>query len=263
MWIAHISDPHIRPAGVLYKGVTDSNAALAAAVRQVNALRPLPDLVLLTGDVVDEGRAEEYAAARALLAPLRPRLLVIPGNHDEPGAFRAAFADHAYLPGAWPFHYSVDAGPVRVVALDVTVPSRHHGKVDDAGLAWLDRTLAGEPGRPAVVVMHQQPLVCGVPYLDKYRCMDGERLAAVIARHQQVERVLCGHVHRQMTLRFGGTVLCSAPSTATAIALLPDPAAAPASFLEPPGFLLHEWRPSGILTHSMPIGDFPGPFLFG
>ena len=37
----------------------------------------------------------------------------------------------------------------------------------------------------------------------------------------------------------------------------------PASFLEPPGFLLHHWRDQGgMLTHSVPIGDFSGPFPF-
>ncbi len=39
--------------------------------------------------------------------------------------------------------------------------------------------------------------------------------------------------------------------------------AAPASFIEPPGFLLHHWKAgSGLLTHSIPVGSFPGPFPF-
>ncbi len=66
-----------------------------------------------------------------------------------------------------------------------------------------------------------------------------------------------------MQLRFAGTVLCTAPSTATAIALRPHPTAEPASFIEPPGFLLHHWKPgTGLLTHCIPIGTFPGPFPF-
>jgi hypothetical protein len=78
-----------------------------------------------------------------------------------------------------------------------------------------------------------------------------------------VQRVLCGHVHRQMQQVFGSTLLCSAPSTATSIALRPCADADPASFLEPPGFLLHHWRDQGgMLTHSVPIGDFSGPFPF-
>lgn len=264
MWIAPISDPHVRPRGVLYNGVIDTGAALAAVVAQINALEPLPDLVLLSGDVVDEGSPAEYANAVAVLAGLRVPLRVIPGNHDEPGAFRAAFAGHAYLPPAGPLHFIDDeAGPVRIVGFDVTVPGFHHGLADAEALAWLGNALAAAPYRPTLVMMHQPPLMTDVPYLDDYRCLGADRLERLVARFPAVERVLCGHVHRHMAMRFGGTLLCTAPSTATAIALHPVPGAPPASFLEPPGFLLLHWAPGrGLLTHLVPVGRFPGPFPF-
>jgi hypothetical protein len=66
-----------------------------------------------------------------------------------------------------------------------------------------------------------------------------------------------------MQLRFARTLLCTAPSTATAIALRPYPDATPASFIEPPGLLLHHWTSgTGLVTHSIPVGSFPGPFPF-
>jgi len=264
MWIAQISDPHVRPRGTLYHDTVDSNAMLAAAIAQINALAPPPDVVLLTGDIVDEGEASEYAAAREILSAVRAPLRVIPGNHDNRAAFRAAFQDHAYLPADGPVNY-VDqgCGPVRIVALDVTVPGMHHGEVDDACLSWLDGMLGSDPDRPTLIMMHQPPVACGVPYLDKYWCRGGDRLAAVVARYPAIERIVCGHVHRHMHVRFAGTLLCTAPSTATAIALRPYPAAEPASFLEPPGFLLHHWKAdAGLLTHGIPVGSFPGPFPF-
>jgi Icc protein len=260
--IAQLSDPHIRPDGVLYQGVADSNAQFASAIAQVNALDPRPDLVLLSGDLVDKGTPHEYAKLRELLAGLAIPSLVIPGNHDDRDAFRAAFWDHDYLPGAGPMHYAAGAhGPVRILALDVTLPGLHHGAVDEAAARWLDETLAAEPARPTIVMMHQPPFDTGVPYLDLYACREGARLADVVSRHRQVERIVCGHVHRFMLLRFGGTLLCTAPSTTTAIALQLRPDARPASHLEPPAFLLHHWRP-GLLTHFVPVGAFPGPYPF-
>lgn len=264
MLIAQLSDPHIRPANQLYKDLVDSNRMFAAAVRYVNELDPRPDLVLLSGDLVDEGTPAEYASARALLAALEIPFLVIPGNHDEREAFRAAFRDHAYLPAQGPCHYVIDhPGPVRIVALDVTLPGLHHGAVDDAALAWLDGVLAAEPARPTIIMMHQPPFASGIPYLDLYWCAGGERLAAVVARYPAVERIVCGHVHRFMQLRFAGTLLCTAPSTTTAIALQLRADAAPLSYLEPPACLLHHWKPdTGLITHLSPIGDFAGPFPF-
>lgn len=264
MWIAQISDPHVRPHGVLYQNIVDSNAMLGAAVAQINALRPAPDVVVLTGDVVDEGSAEEYATARSILAELKAPLRVIPGNHDERRALRAAFADHAYLQGDGPIHFADDGlGPVRIVAVDVTIPGKHHGRFDESAAAWLEGVLARVPERPTLVLMHQPPFACDVPYLDKYWCEGGGLLAEVIGQFPAVERITCGHVHRHMLLRFGGTTLCTAPSTATAIALQPLPDARPASYLEPPGFLLHHWTQGrGLLTHLVPIGRFPGPYPF-
>jgi hypothetical protein len=68
--------------------------------------------------------------------------------------------------------------------------------VSEEGAAWLDRMLAAEPSRPTIVMMHQSPFDTGIPYMDLYSCREGSRLSAVLARHPQVERLLCGHVHR-------------------------------------------------------------------
>jgi 3',5'-cyclic AMP phosphodiesterase CpdA len=264
MLIAQLSDPHVRPDGESYQGVTDSNAQFAAAIAHVNALDPRPDLVLLSGDLVDQGHADEYAMLVRLLRPLDVPILAIPGNHDEREAFRQAFAGQTWLPAQGPIDYAVgDRGPVRILALDVTLPTQHHGLVSEEAAAWLDCMLAAEPSRPTIVMMHQPPFDTGVPYLDLYSCREGWRLSAVLARHKQVERLLCGHVHRSMQLRFGDTMVCTAPSTTTTIALRLQPDAQPASHIEPPGMLLHHWRAgTGLITHFVPIGAFPGPFPF-
>jgi 3',5'-cyclic-AMP phosphodiesterase len=135
---------------MLYQGVIDSNSMLVNAVTQLSGLNPQPDLVLLTGDLVDTGSPAEYEMLRALLAPLRMPFLVIPGNHDELDAFRQAFSDHAYIPASGPINYVVDdKGPLRIVAVDVTVPGLHHGSFDEEHERWLDNVLAAESPLPA------------------------------------------------------------------------------------------------------------------
>jgi 3',5'-cyclic-AMP phosphodiesterase len=261
MLIAHLSDAHVRPKGMLYQGVIDSNSMLVNAVTQLSELNPQPDLVLLTGDLVDTGSPAEYEMLRALLAPLRMPFLVIPGNHDERDALRRAFSDHAYIPASGPINYVVDdKGPLRIVAVDVTVPGLHHGSFDEEHERWLDSVLAAEPTRPTLIMIHQPPFEVAVPYLDAYLCRNGSRLKEVVARYPAVERIVCGHVHRHMQLRFGGTLICTAPSTTTAISLQLRADAIPQSHVEPPALLLHHWRPEvGLITHLIPIGAFPGP----
>lgn len=262
MLIAQLSDPHLRARGDLYQGLVDSNAMFDLALDTLEALDPQPDLVILSGDLVDEATPEEYANAAEKLARIRQPVYAIPGNHDERGAFRGCLAGAGYLPGDGPLHYVVE-GDLRVVAFDITVPGDHHGEVDAAAASWLDRTLAEAPETPTMVMMHQPPILSGIDCIDTYNCRGADLLAAVLTRHPQVERLLCGHVHRFMQTRFGGTLLMTAPSTTTAIALRLEPGATPASFVEPPALLLHDLR-SGrpLMTHYVPVGRFPGPFPF-
>jgi 3',5'-cyclic AMP phosphodiesterase CpdA len=264
MLIAQISDPHVRPRGVLYHNTVDSNAMLMQAVRHLNRMDPRPDLVILSGDIVDKGEAAEYEMAREILAAINMPLRVIPGNHDEREAFRTAFADHPYLPKGGPHSYTIgDMGPVRIVALDVTIPGAHHGIIDEERAVWLDKALSEEPERPTMIVMHQPPFDTGIPYMDPYSCRNGARMAEIVARYPKVERIVCGHMHRAMQIRFGGTLLCTAPSTTTTIALQLDRAATDATYLEPPALLLHHWKPdTGLITHHVMIGDYPGPYPF-
>jgi Icc protein len=152
MLVAQISDLHVRPVGQSYKDAVDSNRMFADAVEHLNRLDPRPDLVLITGDLVDEGLEAEYVNLRALLARLELPCLLMPGNHDDREVLARCFPDHAYLPAHGPKHFVIDRPPLRIVALDTTVPGDHHGEVDEAGLAWLDAALREAEGAPTLVL---------------------------------------------------------------------------------------------------------------
>lgn len=262
--IAQISDLHVRPRGRLLHDVVDSNRMLADAIAHLNSLQPRPELVVITGDLVDEGLAAEYEMLRELLAALELPWCVMPGNHDRRDLFLEVFADQPYLPRHdEPVCFVLEGFALRIVAVDTTVPGRHHGEVTEASLAWLDAALRARPEQPTLLLMHHPPVACGIPYLDKYRCMAPESLAALVSRNPQIERVACGHLHRPIMVRWAATVLCSSPSTCSQIALGLTPDAPARSWLEPPACLIH-WAAPGLplVTHSSPIGRFEGPFAF-
>jgi len=263
MILAQLTDLHVREAGKLAYRQVDTGAALERAVAALNALDPLPDLVALTGDLVDFGAPVEYARLRALLAPLRFPYLLLPGNHDARSALREAFPDHDYLPQGEFLQYDLDAGPLRLVALDTVVPGKGGGALCARRLEWLERTLAAEPGRPTVVMMHHPPFATGIAHMDRIGLEGREALKAVISRHPQVERIICGHLHRAIHRRFAHTVAstCPAPCHQVALDLTPD---GPSAFvLEPPGYQLHAWvEGEGLVTHTAVIGKFPGPQPF-
>jgi 3',5'-cyclic AMP phosphodiesterase CpdA len=264
MLIAHLSDPHLRPPGQLYQKRVDSNAMFRAAIQHLATIEPQPDIVLITGDLVDTATEAEYDLASEMLARIPQPVLMIPGNHDERERFRARLGRNTSIASAGPLHFDAsDHGPLRILGLDITVPGAHHGDMDDSACRWLAARLAEAPDRPTIIMMHQPPFDSGIGFIDAYSCRQGGRLAQIVAGYPAVERILCGHIHRFMQLRFGGTMLVTAPSTTTAIALRLRENAAPASFIEPPAMLLHHWRPPlGLITHLVPIGSFPGPLPF-
>lgn len=265
MIIAQISDFHVTAGKRLAYRRVDTASALAAAVAQLNALEPQPDIVLATGDLVDLGTPEEYACLRELLAPLKAPMFAIPGNHDERNAFGAAFNAEGYLPQARStLDYTVEEWPVRIVALDTVVVGAAHGALAGEQIAWLNGRLSEQSDRPTIVALHHPPFVTGIGHMDEIRLLAGaEALGAVIENHPQVERVICGHLHRAIQVRWHGTIASSAPSTAHQV-VLDLREGGPSTFaMEPASFQLHLWREGqGMISHTVAIGRFEGPYPF-
>jgi 3',5'-cyclic AMP phosphodiesterase CpdA len=266
MLIAQVSDLHIRRPGELVSARVDTAGCLARCVACLNRLDPRPDLAALTGDLVDGGHPEEYRHLRRLLEPLAMPYYVIPGNHDSRGPLREGFADHDYLRRDPDFlHYVIEEYPLRLVFLDTVEPGQEWGRLDQRRTEWLEQRLAEAPERPTLVFMHHPPFDCGIADIDRIRCRDAEPLAGILRRNPQVERLCCGHVHRAVQTRWAGVPACIAPSSAHQLYpdLRTDGAHPVRLVLEPPGFLLHLWRPGmGVVTHACVAGPFDGPYDF-
>jgi 3',5'-cyclic AMP phosphodiesterase CpdA len=264
MLIAQITDLHILADARPLLGHVDTASCLRQAVAALQALDPQPDVILATGDLVDGGSAAEYAHLRRILAPLRPPVYVIPGNHDSRAGLRAAFADHGYLPAEGAFlHYTVEDWPLRLIGLDSIVPGEPGGRLCRERMGWLEARLAEQPERPTLLFLHHPPFRTGIDHMDGMGLAEADLLESLLARHPQVERVLAGHVHRSIHARVGSTPASVAPSTAHQLTLALQPGRAATFNLEPPGFHLHLWTAGGgITTHTAFTGTFAGPYPF-
>ena len=259
MLIAQLTDLHIiAPAGQLLLGVDTADRA-RLAIAHINGLRPRPDVVLVTGDLVNRGTPEEYAIVRTILEELAMPYYLVPGNHDHRANLVEAFGGHDYLPGAGApdLQYTLEEWPVRLVGLDTLVVGQSWGQLDENRLAWLDRTLAEEPERPTLIFMHHPPIRTGIRWIDAAGLYGSKRLGEVVARHSQVERIICGHAHRTVHTRWSGTVVSIAPSSAylqLALALGEDEGYAFGLVQESWSVPLFQWDAAcGLIGHSSPI----------
>jgi len=259
MIIAQISDMHVGVEGRLLYDRFDTGACLSRCVRHILQLKPPPDVVLATGDLVAEGSPAEYRRLRDLLRPLAVPVYLIPGNHDERAALCAEFPDHAYLPPPGePVRYCVEGRAIRLLALDTVIPGEDAGALDGAQLDWLEARLAAVPSQPTLIFMHHPPFRTGI------RCMDGigldaesaARFSAIVSRHRGIERIVCGHVHRAIQARWHGTLVSVCPSTAFQAALKLGDESFEWSPDEPPAYQLHCWNGTELVTHTITVtGD--------
>jgi Icc protein len=242
--LAQLTDPHIEVG----PGDRGSAEALAAAVRAVLALRPLPDAVVVTGDIANGGAAAEYERAHELLAPLPMPVHVLTGNHDDRDALRERFA----VPGDGPLQYVAQVGDLRLVVCDTQRPGEAGGALDEGRLEWLAAQLDGDA--PTVVALHHPPVAVGLPVLDAIGIAEPERTALgdLLARSPHVRRVVAGHVHRSAFGTFGGCGVFTCASThlqapleigSQELRLVDEPAA----------IALHAALDGGVVSHVQPI----------
>lgn len=264
MLIAQISDLHLRPPGELAYGVAETNRYAESAIHALLRLDPRPDVVILTGDATDCGLAAEYRLLTDLLGRLPMPVYCVPGNHDRREPMRQALKPAGYVPETGDLNVVVETRPVRLIGLDSLVPGESHGALSAATLDFLAAALDAGRDVPTLVFVHHPPFPCGIGHMDRIRLLDGsDRLAAILSGHRQVERLVTGHHHRSVQVRYAGTIGQIAPSVAHQVALdLRDDA--PSCFvLEPPAFLLHHWIEGvGLVTHQVAVDRAPGPFPF-
>lgn len=262
MLIVQITDLHCRPRGLSANRVVESNMLAERALRAVARLDPAADLVLITGDLADQGEPDAYVLLGDMIARRLPMpVFAIPGNHDDREAMIAHLPGTRHEDGF--VQYAIEDLPVRVVMLDTLVPGAAHGELCDARLEWLDATLKRAPDRPTMIAMHHPPFICGISHMDGINLRAAERFVAVIRRHRQVERIICGHHHRPITTRLAHAIASIAPAVAHQVELDLRPGAPSAFVMEPSAFEVHRWtEQDGIVSHMAYVEEYPGPFPF-
>ena len=262
--IIQISDPHIVPNGQLAYGQVDTAAALASCVKTVNRLLPEigpVDLAIVTGDITDFGTKEEYQLFHEIMEPLKLPYRAIPGNHDNVVNMRACFSDQSWMPSTGPINWTIEFDDLVLIALDSSIPGQAHGHLSEETLSFLVNTLERQNGLPALVALHHPPITTGIEKMDIQNLRDSARLEAILSGYPGELRLICGHVHRNIVAPFGSIICQIAPGVSHAVSMDLRPNAPNCLTKEPGGVLLHETR-AGIVTHHIPTGQFPGPFLF-
>jgi 3',5'-cyclic-AMP phosphodiesterase len=150
----------------------DTAALLEQALRVVEDAALTPAALVITGDLTEHGRPDQYRRLRAIVEPAARRigapLVYAAGNHDD----RAALREHLLgePPSPDPLDHTVHVGGLRIVVLDSTVPGHPHGELRPAQLDRLRAELAEPAPAGTVLALHHPPLPSATPLAAASRC---------------------------------------------------------------------------------------------
>ncbi|MDX1555799.1 MAG: metallophosphoesterase, partial [Xanthomonadales bacterium] len=112
----------------------------------------LPDLVLLTGDLSEDGSAASYRRLSSMLGTQTP-ILALPGNHDSPGILSRHFPR-----GPWQGPFIHEQGDWSIVLLDSTRPGRVEGYLSGDDMDALEQGLERVGKNHILLALHHQPV---------------------------------------------------------------------------------------------------------
>jgi Icc protein len=205
--ILHLSDTHLYGDGSLHYGVVGTTAALERVLARASDLQDV-DVVVLSGDLSDDGSEESYRRLRDRIEPWAAErgaeVAYAMGNHDHPDAFATVLGSRTRV---------CEVAGFRIVTLDSSVAGHAHGSLGTAQLDGLAGVLAEPAAHGTVVVVHHAPTSAMTPLLRLLELDDPHALLNVLDG-SDVRLVLGGHYHHALSTVERGIPVVVAPGVA-------------------------------------------------
>jgi 3',5'-cyclic-AMP phosphodiesterase len=204
MLIAQISDVHV--GGGRYR-----RELLTTAIEEINAAEP--DLVVVAGDVTDDGFPDQYPLAREELSAIACREIVfIPGNHDARNVGYLLFEDTF---GGRDSRRRLQLGglAVSLVAVDSSKPDLDEGEIGREHYGWIAEGFAG-PADLRVFTCHHHLMPIPGTGRERNQVRDAGDVLSLL-RHCEVDLVLMGHRHVPYVWPVAGLLLVHSGTVST------------------------------------------------
>lgn len=178
-----------------------------SVLRHVRASAWTPDLIALTGDLVQDDSREAYGHFNELFPADGPPVLCVPGNHDVPGLMKDTL-DHP------PFHYciSFDVGEWRIINIDSVREGSAGGEIRESELDRLRNELDTTP-KHALICLHHPPVAVSSRWLESVGLRNRDQFNALVTEGDKARGVLFGHVHQVVEDELEGVLIIGTPST--------------------------------------------------
>ena len=191
--IFHATDTHFFTAygsNVEKLRATQYQAALAGA-----------DLIIITGDLTDDGALGSFQNLRNTMRESQVPYLIGPGNHDRDPTGPTF---HLYKSLFGPDYYTATIGPdILIIMANTYQQTGERYRFNFTQLGWIERDLAASTAKTKIVTGHAPMLH---PDSDAYFMQYDEAIELQrIAREQNMSVYLSGHLHNDRVDLINGT----------------------------------------------------------
>lgn len=191
-----MSDPHFAHEGTVLGH--DPRARLRAAIDHINTHHADAELCVISGDMVNRGTAQDYAALRTELDALAMPYAPMMGNHDTRDLLRAALPlPDTCMDGF--VQYEIETADGLILCLDTHRTGSDAGEFCADRRDWLRARLQDAGDRPAYLFVHHPPMALGLPAQDTENMTDGPGFLDLVQAHPATRHLFIGHVHRAVT----------------------------------------------------------------
>ena len=184
MLIAQLSDVHV--GGSRY-----DEHLLRTAIAEIDAAEP--DLVVVAGDLTDDGYPDQYPLAKEELSAIScPHVVRVPGNHDARNVGYLRFEDTFGARDSRE-RLSLSGLDVAIVSVDSSKPDLDEGEIGREHYGWIEEGFAGRADLRVFVCHHHLLPVPGTGRERNVIYDAGDTIECL--QRAGVNLVLSGHKH--------------------------------------------------------------------
>lgn len=211
--LLQITDPHLfsHTEGTLLnvKTVKSFTAVIEQVKKQIETTQAF-DLVLATGDLIQDHNIAGYHYFAQLTEPLKTPIVWLEGNHDVQPNMGEILGQYSHI---LPHKQILLGEQWQILMLNSQVFGMPYGELCYLQLKWLEEKLAQYPQRFTLIALHHNILPTNSAWLDQHSLKNSNELADILAKFENVKAIVHGHIHQQVDDVWHGIPIYATPST--------------------------------------------------
>ena len=219
MKVIHLSDTHIlNDNSKLFR--IDEASTLELALNSIQKNHKDLDFIVITGDLTNSGKSKAYLKLKKILDKYSFPIHLILGNHDKKSYFNRYFdicKKEKFV------QYTIKSNAKVFIFLDTSVKNEHYGALCKDRLLFLKNELLKYKNKKVYVFMHHFPINSKLKWMEKHSSFSNKKeFWDIILKHNNVQHIFTGHLHRVINANYKGVGISCAGSTNYQVAYTPN-----------------------------------------